>query len=38
MKDLIMVILAILKFTGITGGILVWALIILDSLGMNTDL
>ena len=30
--------LAILKFFGITGGILVWVLIILDSLGNEMDL
>ena len=36
--NFIHVVLAILKFTGIAGGILVWALIILDSLGKNMDL
>ena len=38
MMAILQVMMAVLKFFGITGGILVWVLIILDSLGNEMDL
>ena len=38
MMAILQVMMAILKFFGITGGILVWVLIILDSLENEMDL